>query len=116
MNIIQTDLGLTAQSLTTAQQNLETLNTRIESVHKNLEKQISQDRETLSNKVLELSVQTGHLKDKVKDTENIINPFPKKLFSIDVRIEELARYFGLKFTKAGIYSMKIVYLIEAKMC
>jgi len=81
---------------------LEIVSTRIESVHKNLEKQMSQDRETLTNKILEFTVQYGHLKEKVKDIENILNPFPKKIFSIDVRIEELARYFGLKFTKADV--------------
>jgi len=101
LNNLQTEFNFYNQSLSNTQINLGNLNTKIETVHKTLEKQFALEQESVSAKILDVSGQMNNLKEKVKDTENVLNPFPRKVFSIEVRIEELTRYFGLKFNRTG---------------
>lgn len=91
--------------------NVDSLNSKLDTAHKNLQNQILTEQEALSNKVLDCSVQQNQLRDKVKDMENILNPIPRKIFAIEVKIEDLTRYFGLKFNKSGKAPLLFVILI-----
>ena len=98
---VQTEIKNLKQNLEVQKTNLDGLDNKMDTIRKNFENQLSIDQEIVSAKILELSVLHNNIKEKVKDIENILNPCPRKIFSNEVKIEELTRYFGLKFNKSG---------------
>ena len=98
---VQIEIKNLKQTLEIQRTNMDGLDSKMDAIRKSFENQLSVDQEIMSAKILELSVLHNNIKEKVKDIENILNPCPRKIFSNEVKIEELTRYFGLKFNKSG---------------